>query len=110
METGTALLIEVSVQRDNDSLRLVAQKIDLLDDKITIKNNTLTVYIKEEMEISALKSVIDRDQGGKGQLLLIQRLDEKTEVEVEIAGSYSISPAFRAALKSVPGVIDVLER
>ena len=62
------------------------------------------------MEISALKSVIERDQGGNGQLLLVQRLDEKREVEVEIAGTYSTSPAFRAALKSVPGVIDVLER
>jgi DNA polymerase-3 subunit alpha len=110
LETGTALLMEVSVQKDTDSLRLIAQKIDLLDDKISLKNNVLTVYIKEEMELSALKSVIDRDQGGKGQLLLVQRLDEKREVEVEIAGTYSISPAFRAALKSVPGVIDVLER
>ena len=110
LETGTALLMEVSVQRDTDSLRLIAQKIDLLDDKITFKNNILTIYIKEEMELAALKSVIDRDQGGKGQLLLVQRLDEKREVEVEIAGTYSTSPAFRAALKSVPGVIDVLER
>ena len=110
LETGTALLMEVSVQKDTDSLRLIAQKIDLLEDKISFKNNVLTVYIKEEMELSALKSVIDRDQGGKGQLLLVQRLDEKREVEVEIAGTYSTSPAFRAALKSVPGVIDVLER
>ena len=110
LETGTALLIEVSVQRDDDTLRLVAQKIDLLDDKINMKNNTLTVYLKEDMEIDALKSVIERDQGGKGQLLLIQRLGQNTEVEVEIAGTYSGSPAFRAALKSVPGVIDVLER
>ena len=29
LETGTALLMEVSVQKDTDSLRLIAQKIDL---------------------------------------------------------------------------------
>ncbi len=110
LETGTALLLEVTVQRDSESLRLVAQKIDLLDDKINLKNSILTVYLKQETEIQALKSVIDRDQGGQGHLLLVQRLDENTEVEVEVAGTYSASPAFRAALKSVPGVIDVLER
>jgi len=110
LEVGAALLVEVSVQREGDSVRLTAQKIDALDDKIVNFNNGFMVYLKEKSELNSLKAVIERDEGGGGQLWLVQRLAKNLEVEIGLSGRYSVSPALRAALKSVPGVIDVLDR
>ena len=110
LEPGATLLVEVSVQRDEESVRLVAQKINILDEKIVNFNNAFIVYIKEESELNPLKAVIQRDEGGRGKVSLVQRLAKNLEVEIGLAGRYSVSPDFRAALKSVPGVIDVLDR
>jgi DNA polymerase-3 subunit alpha len=110
LEAGAALLLEVSVQREGESIRLIAQKIDELDDKIISFNNGFMVYIKEKSDLNPLKAVIQRDEGGVGQVWLVQRLAGNLEVEIGLTGRYSVSPALRAALKSVPGVIDVLDR
>ena len=110
LEAGAILLIEVSVQREGDSVRLIAQKIDNLNDKISNYCNGFVVYLKDKSELNPLKKVIERDEGGAGQVWLVQRLAEDIEVEIGLGGRYSVSPALRAALKSLPGVIDVLDR
>jgi hypothetical protein len=40
---------------------------------------------------------------------VVQPFRDDLEVEVELPGGYAATPAFRAALKSVPGVVEVLD-
>ena len=57
--------------------------------------------------LEPLTAVIAREQAGGARVCVVQPLGNGLEVEVELPGRYAATPAFRAALKSVPGVIDV---
>ena len=48
-----------------------------------------------------------RPGNDNGEVALVLMLAEGTEVEVKLAGRFRISPQIAAAIKAVPGVIDV---
>ena len=56
-----------------------------------------------------MTAVIARDLAGSALVSVVQPLGNDLEVEVELPGRYAATSAFRAALKSVPGVVDVLD-
>jgi DNA polymerase-3 subunit alpha len=47
-----------------------------------------------------------RDAGGRGRVTVVLDLPAR-EVEIAIPGGFKVGPATRAAVKSLPGVIDV---
>ena len=107
LEVGSILLVDVTVQREEDSIRLVAQSISKLDEHKQENIKGFRIYLKPEVRLEALSAVIDREKRGTGRVAIIQPLGDDVEVEVELAGRYAATPALRAALKSIPGVIEV---
>ena len=45
--------------------------------------------------------------GGKAPVRVILQLDGGRDVEIAIGNSYTVTPQIKAAIKSVPGVVDV---
>jgi len=43
------------------------------------------------------------------RVAVVQPLEGDLEVEVELPGRYEATPSLRAALKSVPGVVEVTD-
>ncbi len=103
---GKPLAVTVDVRNEEDSLRLTAQKIEPLDDVVAHAAAGLRVFLGEARALGHLKDVIGREMGGRGRVSVVLDLSER-EVEIAIPGGFKVGPKIRAAVKSLPGIVDV---
>ncbi|MGH7036938.1 MAG: hypothetical protein ACREE1_02210, partial [Stellaceae bacterium] len=68
----------------------------------------LKIFVAEERALSPLKSVIAREAGGRGRVTVVLDLPSR-EVEIAIPGGFRVDPRFRAAIKALPGIVEVHE-
>jgi DNA polymerase-3 subunit alpha len=105
-ESGEPLVVTVDVRREEDSLRLTAQKIEPLNDVVAHTAAGLRVFLCEERALAHLKNLFGRQTGGRGRVSVVLDLED-SEVEIAIPGGFRVDPKMRAAVRSLPGVIDV---
>jgi DNA polymerase III subunit alpha len=106
LDSGQPLIVTVDVRREEDSLRLTAQKIEPLDSVVADAAAGLRVFIAEPEALPRLKSLIAREKSGRGRVMVVLDLP-RSEVEVALPGGFRINPGIRAAVKSLPGILDV---
>jgi DNA polymerase III subunit alpha len=106
LDSGQPLVVTVDVRSEEENLRLTAQKIEPLDTVVALAAAGLRVFVGEARALSSLKSVIAREAGGRGRVTIVLDLPA-SEVEIAIPGGFKVGPQTRAAVKSLPGVIDV---
>ncbi|HEV2098890.1 MAG TPA: DNA polymerase III subunit alpha [Stellaceae bacterium] len=105
-DSGQPLAVTVDVRSEEDNLRLTAQKIEPLDDVVSSAAAGLRVFLGEAHALATLKSLIGREAGGRGRVSVVLNLPER-EIEIEIPGGFRVEPKIRAAVKSLPGIVDV---
>ena len=105
LDSGQPLVVTVDVRSEEESLRLTAQKIEPLDTVVALAAAGLRVFVGEARALSNLKSIITREAGGRGRVSVVLDLPAR-EVEIAIPGGFKVGPATRAAVKSLPGIID----
>src|SRR6266446_5062224 len=106
LDPGQLLVATVDVRSEEESLRLTAQKIEPLDAVVAQAAAGLRVFVGEARALANLKSVIAREAGGRGRVTVVLDLPSR-EVEIAIPGGFKVDPRTRAAVKSLPGIIDV---
>ena len=104
LEAGQPLLLSVDVRRDSDSLRLMAQDIQVLDEAVSEKANGIKVFLKTPEPLGKMKGLFERQPGGRGRVNLILDLADGREVELALPPDCLVSPALRQAVKAVPGI------
>jgi DNA polymerase III subunit alpha len=106
-DAGQPLAVTVDVRSEEDNLRLTAQKVEPLDDVVAHAAAGLRVFLGEERALATLKNLMGREAGGgRGRVSVVLDLPER-EVEIAIPGGFRVDPRIRAAVKSLPGIIDV---
>jgi DNA polymerase III subunit alpha len=108
LDAGEPLVVTVDVRSEEESLRLTAQKIEPLGAVVADTAAGLRVFLGEVRALDGLKSVITREAGGRGRVTVVLDLPSR-EVEIAIPGGFKVDPGTRAAVKSLPGIVDVLE-
>jgi DNA polymerase III subunit alpha len=106
LDSGEPLVVTVDVRSEEESLRLTAQKIEPLDAVVAHAAAGLRVFVGEARALTSLKSVIAHEAGGRGRVMVVLDLPSR-EVEIAIPGGFKVDPRTRAAVKSLPGIIDV---
>jgi len=106
LDSDQPLVVTVDARSEEESLRLTAQKIEPLDTVVAHAAAGLRVFLGEARALASLKSVIAREAGGRGRVTVVLDLPSR-EVEIAIPGGFKVDPRTRAALKSLPGIIDV---
>jgi DNA polymerase-3 subunit alpha len=106
LDGSQPLIVTVDVRREEDSLRLTAQKIEPLDTVVAHVAAGLRVFVAEAEALPRLKSLISRETGGRGRVTVVLDLPSR-EVELTLPGGFRVNPGIRAAVKSLPGVVDV---
>jgi DNA polymerase-3 subunit alpha len=106
VDSGQPLVVTVDVRSEEDSLRLTAQKIEPLDTVVAHAAAGLRVFLGEARALANLKSVIAREAGGRGRVTVVLDLPSR-EVEIALPGGFKVDPRTRAAVKSLPGIVDV---
>jgi len=106
LESGQPLVVSVDARSGEESLRLIAQTIEPLDAVVADAAAGLRVFLGEVRALSNLKSVITREAGGRGRVTVVLDLPSR-QVEIAIPGGFRVDPRMRAAVKSLPGIVDV---
>ena len=106
LEPGEKLAVTVDVRHEEESLRLTAQKIEPLDVVVAQAAAGLRVFVAEAEALPRLRSVIAREAGGRGRVTVVLDLPSR-EVELALPGGFRVDPHVRAAVKSLPGILDV---
>jgi len=106
LEGGQPLITTVDVRREEESLRLTVQKVEPLDAVVAQAAAGLRIFVSEAEALPRLKSVISREAGGRGRVTVVLDLPSR-EIEVALPGGFRVDPRIRAAVKSLPGIIDV---
>ncbi|MBV8737720.1 MAG: DNA polymerase III subunit alpha [Alphaproteobacteria bacterium] len=105
-ESSEPLVVTADVRREEDSLRLTAQKIEPLNDVVAHTAAGLRVFLGEERALVHLKNLFGRQTGGRGRVSVVLDLED-SEVEIAIPGGFRVDPKMRAAVRSLPGIVDV---
>ncbi len=106
LEPEQQLVVTVDIRRDDEDLKLTAQKIEPLDSVVAHATAGLRVFIAEAEAVPRLKSLISREAGGRGRVTVVLDLPSR-EIELALPGGFRINPGIRAAVKSLPGILDV---
>jgi DNA polymerase-3 subunit alpha len=106
-EPGRTIMLTVDVRSEADSLRLTAQAARPLDEAVAHAAAGLRIFLRDPKPIESVKQVMQRQGRGRGKMSLVLELDRAREVEMAIPGEWAISAATRAAIKAIPGVVDV---
>jgi DNA polymerase III subunit alpha len=106
IDSGQPLVVTLDVRREEESLRLTAQKIDPLDGVVAHAAAGLRVFVSEIEALPRLRSLIGREAGGRGRVTVVLDLP-RNEVELALPGGFRVDPRIRAAVKSLPGILDV---
>ncbi|HYM04900.1 MAG TPA: DNA polymerase III subunit alpha, partial [Stellaceae bacterium] len=107
LDAGQPLLITVDARAEEDSLRLTAQRVEALDGVVAHAAAGLRVFLGEPGALSPLRSLIQREGGGRGRISVVVPVQPTREVEIALPGGFKVSPRVRAAVKSLPGILDV---
>ncbi len=107
LDAGQPLLATVDVRAEDDSLRLTAQRIEPLDGVVAHAAAGLKVFLGELDALSPLRGLMTREEGGRGRVTVVVPVPPAREVEIALPGGFKISPRVRAAVKSLPGILDV---
>ena len=107
LEPGKTVLLSADVRSEEDSLRLTAQQVRPLDEAVANAAAGLRIFVKDPAPLSSVKQVIQRQGRGRGKVSLVLELDRTREVEMSLPGEWSIAPGTRAAIRAIPGVVEV---
>jgi DNA polymerase-3 subunit alpha len=109
LDAGQPLLVTLDARAEEESLRLTAQRIEALDGVVAQAAAGLKVFLGDREALAPFRSLIGRESGGKGRVTVVVPLPPAREVEIVLPGGFRIGPQVRAAVKSLPGIAEVLD-
>jgi DNA polymerase-3 subunit alpha len=107
LDSGQPLLVTVDVRAEEETLRLSGQRVEPLDGVVAHAAAGLRIFVGEPEALAPLRGLMQREIGGRGRVSVVVPVPPAREVEILLAGGFKISPRVRAAVKSLPGILDV---
>ena len=114
LEGGKPVLLQVAARLEEGQLRLTVQSVRDIDAAAASAPMVIKIWVDQPDTLPTLKSIIDREASGengnkgRGRISLIIPSADR-EVEVRLDGAYMCTPQVRAAIRAIPGVIEVQE-
>jgi DNA polymerase III subunit alpha len=109
LEAGRAVLVSADAKREGEGVRMIAQRIQPLDQAVAGAAPAIRVHIAEASAIAVLKQAIAKVGRGKAQVSLVIDVGPDREVEIQVPGGFALSPAQTAEFATFPGVLEVVE-
>lgn len=109
LESGTPLLVNADVQRRGDEIRLTATSVQPLDEAAAEAVAGLKIFLRDVDALESLSGVMhEHGVRGRGRVSLVLDRDLR-EIEMDLPEGYQISAPMRSAIKSISGVVDVID-
>ncbi len=109
LEAGKAVLVSVDAQRNGEEIRLTCHGVQLLEEEVSKTAAGLRILVDDVRAVEGIKNTLSRLPPGRGKVMLAVEVDALREVEIALPKTFQIDSAGRAAIKSLQGVVEVLE-
>ena len=109
LKPGVAVLIRCDCKLENDFIRLTASKMTYLDNSVKDRVRGFKIYINEQNTVANLAKILEGQKVGTGEINLVVQ-NENQEFDLLLPESYELNASFRAAIKSLPGVVEVVDQ
>ena len=108
LESEKPLLISANLKVDENGPRLLAARVQLLDDAIAAGHGGVMLRVKDEKPLEPLKTALKLDGPGRAEVK-IQLIVNGREVCIAIPGRFKLSGDLRQELRRMPGILDISE-
>tara|TARA_Y100001934_G_scaffold272886_1_gene362021 strand:+ start:32563 stop:36036 length:3474 start_codon:yes stop_codon:yes gene_type:complete len=109
LESGTPLIVTADIQRRDDEIRTTATTLEPLDEAAANAVAGLKVFLRDISTVESLSGVMqEHGTRGRGRVSLVLDRDLR-EIEMELPEGYQISASMRSAIKSISGVIEIVD-
>ena len=69
----------------------------------------MRIWLGQSAAVPHIRAILDRERRGRGRVVLLPRLGDSQDVEIELPGGFNVTPKLAQALKLIPGVEKVEE-
>ena len=104
---GPVLLI-ADAKTENDTIRLLAVRLQPLDEAIAMHHSGLGIKITDAACLEPIKDALREDGGGLAPLKLFV-MDGMREIEITLPNKFRLSGELRQKLHTIPGILDMFE-
>ncbi|NNF78124.1 MAG: DNA polymerase III subunit alpha, partial [Rhizobiales bacterium] len=105
LEVGAALILRVEADLDGEDVRLRLNGVEPIEKAAQNIASGLRIFVADEKPLESLSKRLTN--GGKAPVRLVMMLGGAREVEISLGNAYTVTPQIKAAVKAVPGVLDV---
>ena len=112
LDGDAPLLIRANARLEDEQVRLTAQSVELLENAVA--NVGFKIWLREPSPLDPLRELIDgaaaNGNSHRGQIhLIVSQPEQEQEIEIALAGAYHCTPRLRAAIRAIPGIVEVQE-
>ena len=109
LEPNARVLVTVEVRSDGEGVRLMAQKIEALDEAVKRIDTGIQVRIEDSACLETVRGQIAAWRPGRGRVSLIIGIEAAREVELVLPDGYAVPAEASERLGSLSGVSSVIE-
>ena len=95
---GPFLVVQANIRAEGDMVKLTAQSADDLEARAVGRMKGLEIHFSESTPLAPLRTILDRQGSGPGQILFRGQNPATRNVEVGLKERYALSPAFAPKL------------
>ncbi|MGQ4273026.1 DNA polymerase III subunit alpha [Terrihabitans sp. B22-R8] len=105
LEPNTSVVVSLQASLDGDEVRARILSVVPLEEAASKFGQSLQVFVRDPEPIDLIASRLQR--GGESEISMVL-LTDGAEIEIKLPGRYRVPPPVAAAIKAVPGVLDVV--
>jgi len=115
LETGTQVVIGVEATMESEQLKLLGRSVVPADMAVSNAGSSgLRVFLGDAGAVTTVNDILqnairDGVKGGRGPITFTIDDPELGEIDVELDSEFPVNPQIKGALRSLSGVIEVLE-
>jgi DNA polymerase-3 subunit alpha len=103
---GKSLVITVAAEDRPEGVNLRVNSVQALDEEAAKHQKALRIFLRDPAPLNTLSSQLQ--QRGESQVsFVVLKGEGQGEVEIELKERYRIDPRVAAAMRAVPGVVEV---
>ena len=108
LDSGQPLFIAANLRVEDTGPRLLATRVQLLDDAIAGWHGGVTLWMQNDNPLEMLKAALKLDGPGKAEVKIQINVKGK-EVCIRLPGRFKLSGDLRQELRRMPGILGVSE-
>lgn len=108
LDSDAPVLLSADAKQENDTIRLLAVRLQSLDEAIAMHHSGLGLKIADASCLMPIKDALREDGGGLAPVKFVV-LEGTREIEITLPTKFRLSGALRQKLHTIPGIVSMFE-